>query len=122
MKALVLLVIFLLCFGTMWTVNHFSPAFTHNKIANRCTRYCHDHGCPHSKRHFSFLLSENLSEKLRVLYCKNIEILGRIPGLTYKQANILIYVILFPAFWMALFWIVIGQRIKIRRLKKDRKA
>ena len=75
-----------------------------------------------SGRISGFPESGSVSEKLLVLYRKNIEVLGEIPGLSYKQANILIYVILFPVFWMALFWIVMGQRMKIRRLKKAMKV
>ncbi len=53
------------------------------------------------------------------LYRKNIELLGRVPGLTYRQANLLIYVVLLPAVWLTLFWIVMAQRRTLRRLKKS---
>lgn len=104
--------------GILFLVDGLSPAPTNRLIAERCTRYCHDHPCPHFAERAVGLNSIPGFNGMRFLYRKNIELLGRVPGLTYEQANLLIYVVLLPAAWLTLFWVVIAQRRSIRRLKK----
>ena len=45
-----------------------------------------------------------------------------VTGLTYKQANIWIFVIIHPIITMALFIIMVWQRKKIMRNKKRKKS
>ena len=102
----------------MWLVNRSSPPPTHHQVTSRCTRYCHDRACPHFASQSQILRFAPYFKEMVILYRKNIEILGSLPGLTYKQANILIYVIAFPVFWISILCIIVRQRMKIRKLKK----
>lgn len=116
---LVLTGAFLFCFGIMFVVNYFSSPPTHEKHSYRCTRYCHDHGCLHVENRYSGLNNCWMLNAAGALYKGNIALLGKIPGLTYKQANILIYVICFPLLWLFLIMLVLGQRGQIRALKNS---
>ena len=53
---------------------------------------------------------------------KILYLIADITGLTYKQANIWVFVIIHPIITMALFIIVVWQRKKIIRILKTKKS
>ena len=79
----------------MLFVNNTSTSKTFSYLPNKCTRYCEEHGCKHTKAKYSHIqdLQKNWVSQL---YFWNIKVLGRIPGLTYKQANIAVYFVVYP--------------------------
>lgn len=69
----------------------------------QCTRYCHDHGCPHAERKYdgTYRLAR-LGKKANEW---NIQAMHRNPfGLNYQEANLLVYVLLFPSLMALLLW------------------
>ncbi|MGK0389031.1 MAG: hypothetical protein ACI94Y_001765 [Maribacter sp.] len=84
----------------------------HGYEKEQCTRYCHDRSCQHS----TITKEENVDNypiiaSAEKLYYANIRLLHHNGlGLSYAQANILIYVILIPLFSALLLWGIIRKR------------
>jgi len=79
----------------MWFINStsISPSFDYKP--DRCTRYCEEHGCRHKleKQGTGKELRNNIIGRL---YLWNIRVLGAVPGMNYKEANIMVYFITYP--------------------------
>ncbi len=87
----------------MIMVNETSPAPSSQLDQSACTRYCHNHGCPHG----------TLSGWQAKVYAANINWLKANPfGLSYQQMNLLLYVILFPLMIVFALWSLIRKRRK----------
>jgi len=118
---LVLMAGLFFCFSVMFFVNHFSPPPTHGYDPNRCSRYCHDKGCRHVEQRYAGLKNSFIVKAAGTLYNGNIALLGNLPGLNYKQACILIYLIGFPLPWLFLIVLVLAQRRRIKDLQSGMK-
>jgi glycine cleavage system regulatory protein len=81
-------------------------------LANRCSRYCHNHGCPHIEQKIEMHKGQYpILLKLKSIYDGNIALLhNNGMGLSYQQANLLIYVLLSPALMLILLWLAIRKR------------
>lgn len=91
----------------MWTLLMASPFIVlvavnetvgpshHRYDAGRCTRYCHDHGCPHVLQRYDFQ-NDAAARFAKQVYDANLRALGR-GGLSYASMNLFVYVVLFPA-------------------------
>lgn len=94
---------------TIVVVNHFSPPPSHAYSSDRETRYCHDHGC----RHYLVRRPDSTPSALRQLaeqaYRHNIQWLGQVPGLDYRQANIVLYVVLWPLLMALLTYMAMAR-------------
>lgn len=85
------------------TVNTASlpPSFAYHP--NRCTRNCEQHGCLHERMKYES--REVLINKWWYrLYRWNVRALDAIPILDYRQANILVYFILYPSLCLFLIY------------------
>ena len=87
--------------------------------ADRCTRHCHDHGCPHEP-----LLPERLTSD-RGLYGWTIRALYRAGEHTelarstgYGLVNLLLFCALWPGLMLALLALALSQRVRIRDLRR----
>ncbi|MCI5057825.1 MAG: hypothetical protein MRY83_17055 [Flavobacteriales bacterium] len=70
---------------------------SHDYDPNQCSRYCHDKGCYHIEKKFSDSTGENWFKLGSEVYRKNILLLKNNGlGLSYKEINLLIYVLLLP--------------------------
>ena len=95
-------------FLIMVAVNTLSPAPTHDQHHDRCTRYCHDHPCPHTLQKYGETAMTGWKGEL---YQANINWLKTNPfGLSYTEVNLLIYVILLPGCMALLLWGAIRKR------------
>ncbi|MCI4671033.1 MAG: hypothetical protein MRZ79_23045 [Bacteroidia bacterium] len=84
----------------MWGVNASQPKATHQFDPNKCTRFCHDKGCPHFERRKNSFPDWAVS-----LYQSNISMLkNNVFGLSYREANVLLYVLLVPILSLTLLW------------------
>jgi hypothetical protein len=105
MKRLVISVAvsFALLVAIVAIVNSVSSKPANAYRANECTRYCHDHGCPHYEKKIAAAKEGSLSLKFYALYNWNIRALRQNPfGLSYQEMNIELYVIFFPTLWIIL--------------------
>ncbi|MEM1009929.1 MAG: hypothetical protein AAGJ35_13105 [Myxococcota bacterium] len=92
--------------SVMVLVNRQAPEPTHQRLETRCSRFCHDRYCPH------FEAKTGKGHRLlRTLYKKNIALLkANGVGLTYEEANLLVYVVLAPMVLGLLFWLALRKR------------
>lgn len=90
----------------MLVVNESASSATHQYLKERCTRHCHDKGCPHFQENFSTYQEQlPFADDFRQLYRENIQALKENSlGLNYRQINLLIYVVLFPLISLLLVW------------------
>ena len=90
----------------MVIVNVTSSSPTDQYIKERCTRYCHNKGCPHFRKNFSTYQDESpFFRSLHQLYWANIKALKQNGlGLTYQEVNLLLYVVIFPCVTVLLTW------------------
>ena len=74
------------------------------KRETRCSRYCHNNGCPHIKEQ----LKKNPSswkKMIKKTFDWNVGALHKNSiGLSYQKINILIYILLFPLVMAILLW------------------
>ena len=70
-----------------------TPSFKY--VPNKCSRYCEEHGCKHT---IAKRVDEKIMQKSWVsqLYIWNIKVLGKLPCLSYRQANIAVYFLAYP--------------------------
>lgn len=91
----------------MIIVNTLMGTSHHGYDENECTRYCHDEGCVHYKERVA---ENDINKNIEAIYYGNIKLLhNNGMGLSYAEANILIYVILIPLFSSLLLWGVIRK-------------
>ncbi|MDP7112300.1 MAG: hypothetical protein QGH45_10060 [Myxococcota bacterium] len=94
------------------------PAWSHD--SERCTRRCHDRGCPHDPWLPDLLASDE------GLYGATILALfeaGRATGLEvdvgYGLANLVLFCAVWPGLMWALLAVALAQRIRLRRLRRE---
>ena len=106
-KVTILLLFIIILVGIMIGVNEASPTATHCFNSEACTRYCHDHEC----RHFTARDQEQvIPAALQRLYASNITLLQSQPfGLSYRETNLLVYIIILPFFLILGFWGIIRK-------------
>ncbi|MFD2787361.1 hypothetical protein [Hymenobacter rubripertinctus] len=81
-------------------------------VAGRCTRYCHDHACPHTT-----LATSPAYYRLRPLYGLTIRALSAGGGGTaYVIANLLVYLVVIPLLLLRLTYAVLRDALLLRRL------
>ena len=96
--------IFITATAVIVGVNSIAPPPTHDRIGARCTRACHDKPCTHFDR-------EQADQNLVWLYTQNIALLKRNGlGLSYKEANLVVYVGVVPMTFFLLLWGVVRRR------------
>lgn len=82
-------------------VNESHPDMSHEYLPDQCSRYCHDHACPHA----------DLSPRQQQLYAANLSWLTNNPfGLSYQAVNLLIYVLLLPFLILFFLWTLLRKR------------
>jgi hypothetical protein len=98
-----------LAFG--YYINETGPPPTEKLLADRCSRYCEHHGCPHATA-----ANSPAFFRLRPLYVGTIKALALGGMGLYAAANIALYVVLIP---LLLVWLTYGalrNMVLIRRL------
>ncbi|GAA4375069.1 hypothetical protein GCM10023186_07320 [Hymenobacter koreensis] len=101
-----------LAFG--YYVNETGPPPTYKLLADRCSRYCEKHGCPHATP-----ANSPAFFRLRPLYVGTIKALAAGGLGLYAAANIAFYVVLIP---LLLIWLTYGalrNSVLIRRIKSE---
>lgn len=112
MRKSTLLLCLIIPFVVMVIVNSSLPKPSTKQNTQQCTRYCHNHSCLHFNQRF-VKVKENIpdAEKLRKLYVGNIQWLHQNGiGLSYQNANLFIYVVLFPCLSLLLIWGLLRKR------------
>lgn len=83
------------------------------RVAGRCTRYCHDHACPHVTP-----VNSPAYHRLRPLYEFTIRALASGgSGAAYVMANLLVFVVVIPLLLLRLTYAVLRDARAIRRLQ-----
>lgn len=94
------------------------PAPPRGSDPQRCSRACHDHGCPHPPSLPASLTSD---EGLYGATIRQLRAAGRATGLGarrgYGLVNLLVFCLLWPLFMAALLLVAIHQRQRIRALR-----
>ena len=89
-------------------INETHAPLPHSYASDRCTWHCHDKGCSH------FLANQAqqvFPAGFYRLYTSNIQWLKDNPlHLSYREMNILVYVILFPILLLGLLWGLFRKR------------
>lgn len=96
-------------------VNETSFPPTTQRLANRCSRYCEAHGCPHATP-----ANSPAFFRLRPLYMATIRGLAAGGKDLYAAANIAFYVVLIPLLLISLTYGALRNAVLIRRLKAQR--
>lgn len=109
MKALLKIIgICLLIVGIVVLVNQSHPASTHRYEENRCTRYCHDHECPHFEQKLQ--AKNRLAQQINPIYRRTIIGLQQNAlGWSYKSINLFIFVFGLPLITAVLLWNLIRK-------------
>jgi hypothetical protein len=103
-KSIFLMLICLVSF--LFVVNWLAPKPQNSFNPEQCTRYCHNLGCKHSQSDEG----NQFAKSARKLYFDNIRLLKNNGlGLTYKEMNLLVYVISYPILVLLLFWNVLPK-------------
>lgn len=92
--------------------------YSNNKPTNlllkdMCSRYCHNHGCPHEiDKYKSKTWIQPYYLPLRKLYFSNINLLHVLGkgGLGYKIINLIVYVSILPLILTMLLWGAIRKK------------
>ncbi len=94
MKSYLALLLIGLSLGALTlVVNKQAAAPTHARRAAECTRYCHDHGCPHASNPGEHQQIRTLAF---ALYHANVRLLQEQPWMSYREINLFVYVLLWP--------------------------
>ena len=89
-------------------VNMLSPKPTNQLDPGRCTRYCHSVTCPHVK---PALQQKGFTQFLWKRYQNQILWLRHNPlGLSYRDMNLLYYVVGYPVVILLLIWGLLRKR------------
>ncbi len=96
-----------------FAVNYTAPRPpTAELVAGRCTRYCHDHVCPHA-----VAANSPAYFRLRPLYGLTIRVLSAGGGgPVYVLANLLVFLVGIPLLLLRLTYTVLRDAGAIRRL------
>lgn len=89
-------------FAMMGAVNSWNGPSTHAREST-CTRFCHDHGCPHRVAGTD---ASKISRNAERLYLENIRLLKASP-LGYRNTNLLVYLAGFPSLFALLLLAVL---------------
>lgn len=88
---------------TIIIVNESSPSPTSQRL-EVCSRYCHDHGCPH----FGQAATPTW---MLILHDAHIHWFKNNPfGLSYQHFNLLVYVGIYPVLLLFLWWNLIRKK------------
>jgi hypothetical protein len=101
-----ILILLLACFPfiLMVLVNETSEPYTFEYRKDKCTRYCHNHSCPHTTEKYKNNKSSTFSA-FEKIYTGNIGWLkNNGMGLSYKEINLLLYAGLTPLIMTLLLW------------------
>lgn len=86
---------------------------TEARAATHCTRYCHDHACPHATR-----ANSPAYFRLRPLYDGTVRALSAGGGgSAYILANLLVFLVGIPLVLLRLIYAVVRDARAIRRLQ-----
>ena len=81
-------------------------------VAGRCTRYCHNHACPHATP-----ATSPAYFRLRPLYGLTVRALSAGGGGTaYVVANLLVFLVAIPLLLLGLTYAVLRDALLLRRL------
>ena len=107
MKIRYLVALVLLPLGIVFVINFFAPSPSHEHQEERCTRYCHDHFCPH------FIQQQAQPSSLSYrLYSANVHWLKNNPfGLAYRDINLWLYVVLAPMLMLLLLFLALRKKV-----------
>ena len=104
----ILLVAVLLPSVVVIAINESSPKPEKEFMADKCSRYCHDHGCSHKP-------SDSVFNKI---YSSTIYHLKHNPlNLSYKEMNILVFIVLWPLLMLIMLIIIVINALIIKKLK-----
>jgi len=107
-RILLYLIIISTPFLLMVIVNENAVAPTFDFRETTCTRYCHNHACPHTMLEEGVVAGNGV---LAQVYNANIKWLKNNPfGMSYQEVNLAIYVIGFPGLMAFLLWGLIRKR------------
>ncbi|MBD2724064.1 hypothetical protein [Hymenobacter armeniacus] len=98
-------------------VNETSPPPTTARLANRCSRYCETHGCPHATP-----ANSPAYFRLRPLFAATIRGLMSGGRAWYAAANIGFYLVLVPLLLVGLTYGALRNAVLIRQLKTLRRG
>lgn len=91
------LLVILIPFVFLIVVNSFSSPPTYSYVEDKCSRYCHNQGCPHFEKKLKDGKNRLLSEPAFRFYQWNISALkNNFLGISYRDMNLLLYVIFLP--------------------------
>jgi len=98
-------------FAIMIGVNENSTQQTHDLNTSGCSRYCHDHACPHTYEKYAAHQQQPVINGMMQLYSGNIAWLQNNPlGCSYVSINLLLYVVVAPLSMALLLWGAIRKR------------
>lgn len=91
---------------------------------DRCTWYCHNHGCRHVPVLPAFLAGDKglFGKTIVALHTPgNVLVPGR-PDLGYGAANLIVFCIVWPGGMYALYLVALRQRRRLHELRRERAA
>ncbi len=94
-------------FATLLAVDAAHGPSTHAADAVACTRTCHDRGCAHLALRVD--VSRPAVRAARAVYEANIDALAA-PSIGYRDTNLVVYVVGFPALFAALLLVILLRR------------
>lgn len=75
----------------------------------KCSRYCHNHSCPHFRKKLKANPSD-WNKKIKKSFDRDVTALHKNPlSLSYQNINILVYVLGFPTIMAILLWGVLRK-------------
>jgi hypothetical protein len=89
--------------------------------ADRCTWYCHNHGCPHRPKLPGVLSGDDglFGKTIGALKHAGSTLVPSDPAVGYGVANLLVFCALWPGLMLALLVIAVRQRREIRALRGE---
>ena len=90
--------------------------------ADRCTWYCHNHGCRHAPALPSLLTGDDglFGKTVGALHAAGDALAPARPGIGYGAANLIVFCAVWPGGMYALYLIALRQRRRIRALRRER--
>jgi hypothetical protein len=91
------------------------------KVAERCTWYCHNNGCPHASRLPDALTSDAglFGYTVRALSAAGHRVSSR-RGFGYRAVNLVVFVLVWPGVMHVLAVVALRQRLRLRELRGRR--
>ncbi len=87
---------------------------------DRCTWYCHNHGCPHAPALPLFLTGDDylFGRTVAALHAAGSAAFPGQPGAGYGAMNLLAFCVLWPGLMYALYLTALRQRDRLRALRE----